>query len=195
MAGLGNLTYDNRENTGNYHCVYYGPDQQKSDKLKGSRSTLTKGKCEPASTTVRQLFEFQPDFLYNGIVPVFPVSEKKARALRDRFAALRCSEQDFEESFFKGNGVELRHRSSGIRIRCCQETSQALNRFLARRLLADELEARLQDKTRYQVKAERLREAKGKRRVPSLSDKLRQYTLRPIERKEESHPGTGGGKA
>ena len=139
----------------------------------------------PASRTGRQLFEFRHNFLYNGTVPVFPVSDKKARALRDRLSALRCSEQDFEESFFKGNGVELRHRSTGIRIRCCQETSQALNRFLARRLLADELEARLQNKTRYRVKAERLREAKGKKNAPSLRDKLRQYALRPIERKEE----------
>ena len=151
---------------------------------------LTKEKCESwrhrASTTVGQLFEFQHDFLYKGIVPVFPVSDKKARALRTRFAALRCSEQDFEESFFKGNGVELRHRSTGIRIRCCRETSQALNRFLARRLLADELEARLQDKTRYQVKAERLREAKGRKRARSLNDDFRQYVLRPIERKKES---------
>ena len=128
-------------------------------------------------------------------MPVFLVSDKKARALRDRFVALRCSEQDFEETFFKRNGVELRHRTTGIRIRCCQETSQALNRFLARRLLADELEARLQDKTRSQVKAERLREAKGKKKAPSLNDKLRQYALRPLERKGESSSGTGGGMA
>jgi hypothetical protein len=120
----------------------------------------------------------------NGSVPAFPVSDKKARALRGRLAALQCSEQDLEESFFKGNGVDLRHRVTGIRIRCCRETSQALNRFLARRLLADELEARLQNKTRYQVKAEKLREAKGKRSVPGITEKLRQYVLRPIERKK-----------
>jgi hypothetical protein len=45
-----------------------------------------------------------------------------------------------------------------------------LNRFLARRLLADELEAQLQNKTRYQVKAEKLREAKGKRNAPARID-------------------------
>jgi hypothetical protein len=119
-------------------------------------------------------------------VPAFPVSDKKARALRSRLAALQCSEQDLEESFFKGNGVDLRHRATGIRIRCCRETSQALNRFLARRLLADELEARLQNKTRYQVKAEKLRETKGKRSVPGITERLRQYILPPIEGKNES---------
>jgi hypothetical protein len=121
----------------------------------------------------------------NRSVPAFPVSDKKARALRSRLEALQCSEQDLEESFFKGNGVDLRHRVTGIRIRCCRETSQALNRFLARRLLADELEARLQNKTRFQVKAEKLREAKGKRSAPGVTDKLRHYVLRPIERKNE----------
>jgi peptide chain release factor len=100
-------------------------------------------------------------------VPAFPVSEKKALALRSRLEALQCSERDLKESFFSGNGVALRHRPTGIRVRCCRESSQALNRFLVRRLLADELEARLQNKTRHQVKAERLREAKGKRKPQS----------------------------
>jgi protein subunit release factor B len=119
-------------------------------------------------------------------VPAFPVSDKKARALRSRLEALQCSEQDLEETFFRASGVDLRHRLTGIRIRCCRESSQALNRFLARRLLADELEARLQSKTRYQLKAEKLREAKGKRKEPSMGNKLRQYVLRPLEHKNES---------
>jgi hypothetical protein len=122
----------------------------------------------------------------NSSVPAYPVSDKKARALRSRLAALQCSEQDLEESFFKRNGVDLRHPATGIRIRCCRETSQALNRFLARRLLADELEARLQNKTRHQVKAEKLREAKGKRSAQGIAEKLREYVLRPIERENET---------
>jgi peptide chain release factor len=105
-----------------------------------------------------------------GTVSAFPVSEKKALALRSRLEALQCSERDLEESFFSRNGVALRHRPTGIRVRCCRESSQALNRFLVRRLLADELEARLQNKTRHQVKAERLREAKGKRNTPVRTD-------------------------
>jgi protein subunit release factor B len=128
---------------------------------------------------------FDPTFCIDEIVPAFPVSDKKVRALRNRLAALQCFEQDLEESFFRGSGVDLRHRSTGIRIRCCRESSQALNRFLARRLLADELEARLQNKTRYEVKAEKIREAKGKRSMSGVSDKLRQYVLRPIEREND----------
>jgi hypothetical protein len=137
------------------------------------------------TVTRPEYLSFGPIFCIDETVPAFPVSDKKARALRSRLAALQCSEQDLEESFFRGSGVDLRHRSTGIRIRCCRESSQALNRFLARRLLADELEARLQNKTRYEVKAEKIREAKGKKSVSSVSDKLRQYVLRPIEREDE----------
>ena len=99
-------------------------------------------------------------------MPAFPVSERKARALRERLNALQCSERDLEESFFQRSGVELRHRPTGIRIRCSEQRCQILNRFLARRMLADELEARLQNKTRHEVKAERIREAKGKLKCP-----------------------------
>jgi peptide chain release factor len=115
-------------------------------------------------------FEFGLTLGINKIVPAFPVSDKKARALRSRLDALQCFERDLEESFLGGSGVALRHRPTGIRVRCCRKSSQALNRFLARRLLADELEAQLQNKTRYQVKAEKLREAKGKRNAPACID-------------------------
>ena len=114
-------------------------------------------------------------------VPAFPVSEKKARALRERLTALRCSEGDLEESFFRGAGVELRHRPSGIRVRCSQRSCQSLNRFLARRLLADELEARLQNKTRHIVRAEQIRELKGKTRRRGVAERLAQFNLRPLE--------------
>ena len=113
-------------------------------------------------------------------MPAFPVSEKKAKALRERLMALRCSEGDIEESFFRRSGVELRHRPSGIRVRCSERRCQALNRFLARRLLADELEARLQNKTRHIVKAEKIRESKGKTNRRGVAERLAQFTLRPL---------------
>jgi peptide chain release factor len=93
----------------------------------------------------------------------FPVSAKKAKLLSVRMAALKCSEQDLHEIYFRGSGVELFHVPTGLRIRCSQARSQRLNRFLARRLLLDELEAQLQNKTRHEVKAERIREEKGRR--------------------------------
>ena len=113
-------------------------------------------------------------------MPAFPVSEKKAKALRERLTALRCSEGDIEETFFRRSGVELRHRPSGIRIRCSERRCQSLNRFLARRLLADELEARLQGKTRHIVKAQKIRELKGRTNRRGIAERLSQFALRPL---------------
>ena len=118
-------------------------------------------------------------------MPAFPVSKKKADALRERLVCLRCSEADIEESFFRRSGVELRHRPSGIRIRCCERGGQALNRFLARRLLADELEARLQNKTRHIAKAEKLRELKRRSLPRGLAEHFAQFSLRPLALSEQ----------
>ena len=123
---------------------------------------------------------FLRKLVYTRSVPAFPVSERKARALRERLNALRCSEKDLEETFFRRSGVDLRHRPTGVRIRCSEQSCQALNRFLARRMLADELEARLQKKTRHEAKAERIRKAKGKLKRPSLTERLDQFALRPL---------------
>jgi hypothetical protein len=113
-------------------------------------------------------------------VPAFPVSEKKAKALRERLIALGCSERNIEEHFLRRSGVELRHPPTGIRIRCSESRCQALNRFLARRLLADELEARLQNKTRHIVKAEKIRALKGRNNRPGVAEYLAQFSLRPL---------------
>jgi len=84
---------------------------------------------------------------------VFPVSPKKQRELEELMQRLGVREDDFEESFIRSSGpggqrvnkvatcVVLRHRPSGLEVRCQRERSQALNRFLARRLLLHRLEA------------------------------------------------------
>jgi hypothetical protein len=112
------------------------------------------------------------------LVIVFPVSERKARALQSKMNALGCHERDLEESF-RGTSITILHRPTSIRVRCNRERSQALNRFLARRLLVEELEARIQNKTRHEVKAEQLREKKGRNRKPWVDQSLSQFHLRP----------------
>lgn len=106
----------------------------------------------------------------------FPVSTQKQAELNERMRSLRLGEGEIEESYFRasGNGgqklnktlsgVALLHRPTGIRVRCQRERSQGINRFIARRLLVEELEARLRGKTRHEVKAEHLREEKERRR-------------------------------
>ena len=106
----------------------------------------------------------------------FPVSEQKQADLNDRMRQLRLAEGEIEESYFKAStpggqkankcltGVNLVHRPSGVRVRCQRERSQGINRFLARRLLVEELEARCNGKTRHSAKAEKLRAEKDRRR-------------------------------
>ena len=106
----------------------------------------------------------------------FPVSEQKQADLNERMRQLQLAEGEIEESYFKASspggqktnktltGVALLHRPTGIRVRCQRERSQGINRFLARRLLVEELEARRNGKTRHTAKAERLREEKDRRR-------------------------------
>jgi protein subunit release factor A len=58
----------------------------------------------------------------------------------------------------------LRHLPTGVTIRCERERSQALNRFLARRLLLDALEARVRGAaTEAQRERERIRRQKRRR--------------------------------
>jgi peptide chain release factor len=111
-------------------------------------------------------------------VILFPVSERKAKALQSKMDALGCHERDLEESF-RGTSITILHRPTGIRVRCNRARSQALNRFFARRLLVEELEAKVQNKTRHEVKAEQLREKKGRNKKPRVDQSLSQFLLRP----------------
>ena len=82
------------------------------------------------------------------------MSVEKQSALAERMRRLGVSEGDLEERFLRSSGpggqrtnkvstcVVLRHRPSGLEVRCQRERLQGLNRFLARRLLLDRLEAK-----------------------------------------------------
>ncbi|MEK7806500.1 MAG: peptide chain release factor-like protein, partial [Chloroflexota bacterium] len=73
----------------------------------------------------------------------FPVSVTKRLALADRMRRLGVREGDLEEWFLRSSGpggqrankvstcVVLRHRPSGLEVRCQRERLQGLNRFLA----------------------------------------------------------------
>ena len=84
---------------------------------------------------------------------LFPVSPEKQAALTQQMWRLGVREEDLEERFIRSSGpggqnvnkvatcVVLRHPPSGLEVRCQQERSQALNRYLARRILLKRLEA------------------------------------------------------
>src|SRR6266850_152773 len=120
----------------------------------------------------------------------FPVSAEKESQLAQRMAALGVNEADIEESFVRSGGhggqnvnktatcVMLLHRPTGLQVKCQTTRQQALNRFLARRLLLDKIEAQQKGfvsaerdrikKIRRQ-KRKRSRRAKKKARAKALS--------------------------
>ena len=83
----------------------------------------------------------------------FGVSPEKEQALAARLAELGIREEDLVEKFIRSGGhggqnvnkvatcVYLKHLPTGTEVKCQLERSQALNRFLARRILADKIEA------------------------------------------------------
>lgn len=89
---------------------------------------------------------------------------------------LGIRESDLMEDFVKGSGaggqkinktsmaVSIRHAPSGIIVRCQESRSQALNRFLARRLLCEKLERKVLGlQSEEQQRIEKLRRQKRKR--------------------------------
>lgn len=83
----------------------------------------------------------------------FPVSPEKADQLTRRMTALGVREADIQETFVRSGGhggqnvnksatcVMLLHEPTQLRVKCQTTRQQGLNRFLARRLLLDKIEA------------------------------------------------------
>jgi len=80
------------------------------------------------------------------------ISTEKEAALMERMNKLGIKEEDLKETFIHSSGpggqkvnktatcVYLVHMPTGLSVKCQQERSQVLNRFLARRLLLDRIE-------------------------------------------------------
>jgi protein subunit release factor B len=128
-----------------------------------------------------------------------PVSQSKKEMLQARMTALGIRESDLDESFILGSGsggqkinktascVQLRHRPSGIDIKCQQSRSRELNRFLARRELCDRLDERIRGAaSARRQEAERIRRQKRRRsrrqQARMLADKRHQAGKKSLRR-------------
>ncbi len=113
------------------------------------------------------------------------ISQEKDTALQERMERLGVREEEFRETFIRSSGpggqtvnktsscVYLVHLPTGLSVKCQQERSQALNRFLARRILLDRIE-RLQTGL---VSAERMRTEKIRRQKRRRSRRAQEKVL------------------
>ena len=104
------------------------------------------------------------------------LNQRKEKTLHDRMERLGINESDIIERFIRSSGaggqkvnktstcVYLKHIPSGIEVKCQKERSQALNRFLARRILADKIEqVQLGEKSKEEQRIAKIKRQKRKR--------------------------------
>jgi len=104
---------------------------------------------------------------------------------------LGLHESDIVEKFIRSGGkggqnlnkvatcVYLKHLPTGIEIKMQKERSQALNRYLARRLLADRVEnEKLGRQSRERMRIERIRRQKRRRSRRSKEKMLRNKKIK-----------------
>ena len=115
----------------------------------------------------------------------YNVNLTKEHALKEKMARLGVRESDIVESFIRSSGpggqnvnkvstaVYLKHIPTGIEVKCGQERSQALNRFLARRILVNKIETMILGKaSEERRKIEKIRRQKRKRLLCSRGSVL-----------------------
>src|SRR5678815_3664991 len=110
-------------------------------------------------------------------------SQPKEDQLAPRMAALGVREADLEETFVRSGGhggqnvnktstcVMLLHRPTGLQVKCQDTRQQGLNRFLARKLLLDKIEAR--QKSRAEAERARIEKLRRQKRGRSRAAKQR----------------------
>jgi protein subunit release factor B len=137
----------------------------------------------------------------SGGVP-FPVSPEKALALRTRLSALGIREEDIDERFVRSGGkggqnvnkvstcVVLVHRPTGVTVRCQRERTQGINRYLARKLLADKIDdLQRASHSRRAQEAARLRRQKRRRSRRAKEKILADKHARALTKERRRGPG------
>ena len=133
---------------------------------------------------------------------LFGVSGPKVEWLRRKMEELGIREEDLEERFIRSGGpggqnvnkvstcVYVKHRPSGLEVKVQRERSQALNRFLARRLLVERLEAqRLGRLSAERQRVAKIRRQKRRRFRRAKEKMLASKRLRSLKKNLRARPG------
>lgn len=129
------------------------------------------------------------------------ISRDKEEALKQKMASLGIREADIVEKFIRSGKrggqnvnktstcVYLKHRPTGIEVKCQKERSQALNRFLARRILANKIESlALGRRSEEQRRIEKIRRQKRKRSKRAKEKMLKHKKMRSEKKELRKRP-------
>ncbi|NQT28632.1 MAG: peptide chain release factor-like protein [Candidatus Omnitrophica bacterium] len=128
------------------------------------------------------------------------ISKPKQEALLEKMHELKVYEKDIIEKFIRPQGkggqkvnktsscVYLKHKPSGIEVKCQRERSQVLNRFLARRILVNKIETLIKgEASTEQKRIEKIRRQKRKRSKRAKEKMLRDKAKRSQKKEHRSH--------
>jgi len=129
----------------------------------------------------------------------FSVRKEKENTLSKRMESLGIFEKDIVEKFIRSSGkggqrvnkvstcVYLKHLPTKIQVKCQKERSQALNRFLARRILTDKIEKEIRGKESEELqRIEKIRRQKRKRSKRAKLKILEEKRKQSLKKKERS---------
>jgi len=124
------------------------------------------------------------------------VSPDKMKTLEEKLSRLGVKKSDVTEKFIRSGGpggqkvnksstcVYLKHLPTGIEVKMSRERSQALNRFLAWRLLAEKIAEKIhREKSERQRRIEKIRRQKRKRSKRAKEKVLKDKRMRSEKKK------------
>ena len=133
---------------------------------------------------------------------LYPVSEKKNRQLEEKIKSLGLKDSDFVESFIRSGGaggqnvnkvsscVVLLHKPTGLSVKCQQERSQALNRYLAKRqiveMIAEKVRGEISQKTHAMEKIRRQKRRRSRRAKEKMLESKKHHSAKKESRRNFS---------